>query len=186
MYRVTSWDFQVSINEELSIAGPSWLTSSLWLSSLLPFWVFLYLWVSSSASFPPWNPGAHLCNITKCQINQMKWIDRLASLIWLCHILPEQPYVSELLGHGIVDLVWGVPVVHLLSLGQGRLFKEFYYLHRLGICVAGHVSKDSGTQASHAKGIVWQSSHIQLILNRITACTHLHKMCNIRLPLKSV
>lgn len=73
--------------------------------------------------------------------------------------VPEQSHEPELLGHGIVDLVLWVPVIHLLSLGQWRLLKQLDHLYRSGICGAHNLPKDLGTQPGHAYGVAGQNSH---------------------------
>ena len=67
--------------------------------------------------------------------------------------LPEESHEPQPLGHGIVDLVLGVPVVHLFPLAHGLLLEELDHLHGLGVCGTDHLPEDAGAQTRHAYGV---------------------------------
>lgn len=75
------------------------------------------------------------------------------------HNLPEEPHISKFLGQGIVYLVLRVPFIHFFPLCQRRLFEQLHHLHGFGVCRPYHVTKDAGTEASHAHGIAGQIRH---------------------------
>lgn len=45
-----------------------------------------------------------------------------------CCAAPEQAHEAQALGHGVVDLVLRVPLVHLLPLGQRELLEQLHHL----------------------------------------------------------
>lgn len=73
--------------------------------------------------------------------------------------VPEQSHEPELLGHGKVNLVLWVPIIHLLLLGNGGLLEQLDHFHRSGVCWTHNLSKDLCTQSGHTHSIAGQTGH---------------------------
>lgn len=74
--------------------------------------------------------------------------------------VPVEPKVAEFLHEGVVGVVRGIPVVHLLPLGQGLLTEQLHHLHGFGVRGPDDVAEDLGTQPGHAKGIAGNIGHL--------------------------
>lgn len=72
---------------------------------------------------------------------------------------PEQAHEAQPLGHGVVDLVLRVPLVHLLPPGQRKLPEQLHHLQGFGIGRINHLSKDLSAESGHADGIAGQARH---------------------------
>lgn len=54
----------------------------------------------------------------------------------------------------------GVPVVHLLPLGQGLLTEQLHHLHGFGVGGPDNLTKYLGTQPGHAQSIAGNVGHL--------------------------
>lgn len=73
---------------------------------------------------------------------------------------PVEAEVAEFLHEGIVGVVRGVPVVHLLSLGQGLLAEQLHHLHGFGVRGPDNLPEYLGTQPGHPQGIAGNVGHV--------------------------
>lgn len=81
-------------------------------------------------------------------------------LLKVLMLIPVEPKEAEFLHESVVGVVRGVPVVHLLLLGQGLLTEQLHHFHGFGVSWPDNITEYLGTQPGHPKGIAGNIGHL--------------------------